>query len=315
MFVLLALIGVGLADPAAAAPTRTISGTVKCNKGHKVAGVYVNSVMGGSRWASWKATSSSRAKATFSAKIHTDQGGKTSIRVDVGCGTKSGGGWWSNNTTKWFDTRGNSSVEVECNEASGKRAKRCYVVPKHNMKAPFAPGQKWYVYQGYRAAGNSHSAGYGLDLTISSSSTSTFGKSVRAIASGRIAWADPLNQKTGTICVNTPDGRSYDLTHVRYSRQYLPGDRITAGRKLGIVEKARPGTGAYPRNNNVAHLHLTLWAKPGCYGQGSGNERTFSTGNKARLCGFRSLYSGGPVPSATWRGQWGGKRGTVAQGC
>lgn len=176
------------------------------------------------------------------------------------------------------------------------------IVPPHNYKSPFEPGQKWYVYQGYQSG--THKSGYALDLTTDSSTTSSAGKKVRAIAAGTVYY---WQAEYGNLCVNTPDGRSYTLTHIETGKR--AGNTLKAGEVVGTIAAAGKA-----RNNNVAHLHLSVWKAKNCYAAAGGpaNELPFDTGSKARLCGFNNFTRTGPTSG---NGIWSGTAGTVTGGC
>ncbi len=111
-----------IALPSSAATSRTVSGTVACQVGHHVTGVWVQSSNGGSGWASWTPRSGAAWLADYSYRITTNSS-STSVRLDVGCGgTRQN--WWSTNLTASTTVSGNKHLSALCKEAKG-RAKRC----------------------------------------------------------------------------------------------------------------------------------------------------------------------------------------------
>jgi surface antigen len=125
------------ATPAAAA-TGTISGTVVCNSGQPVVGVYVNSSKGGSGWASWQAQPGRSNVAKFSRGVTTTGG--TSIRLDVGCGGTPSK-WRGNNRTGTFTISGSDIRNVSCNDTTGTGT-RCSLPPRGSTRSTnwFSPG-------------------------------------------------------------------------------------------------------------------------------------------------------------------------------
>jgi hypothetical protein len=109
---------------AQAATSRTVKGTVACQYGQTVSGVWVSSSNGGSRWASITRRSGAPWLADYTASI-TTSASSTSIRLDIGCGTTSTGAWWSNNSTSAVTVSGSTTRSAVCKEASGSRQVRC----------------------------------------------------------------------------------------------------------------------------------------------------------------------------------------------
>ena len=163
-----------------------------------------------------------------------------------------------------------------------------------DIRSPFPVGERWYVYQGYNSG--THAGGYGLDLTLSTSTTSTSGRTVVAPASGTILY---YQSAYGNVCVNTQDGRSYTLTHINPS---VTSGSVTAGQTMGTVAPA-----GQKNNNNVAHLHFGYWQGPGCYGQSP--EIPLDSSHRARMCGAPDMTPSGP---STGNGTWSGTYITAA---
>ncbi|WGX98125.1 putative Ig domain-containing protein [Nocardioides sp. L-11A] len=163
-----------------------------------------------------------------------------------------------------------------------------------NMRAPFANGESWFVYQGYRSG--THASGYALDLTRSTSKTSTSGAGVIAPLSGTVSYWQVSH---GNLCVNISGGRSYTLTHINASKT---SGTITAGQKVGTVAAA----GAV-NNNGVAHLHFGIWSKPNCPWSQPQYELPFDSVNKTRICGAPDMKASGPSGTGGWsNGTWSG---------
>lgn len=110
--------------PASAATTRTIRGTVACENGNKVVGIWVQSSAGGSKWsdtltlrpgASWV--------ADYSVALATPTT-STDVELHIGCGGDQTT-WWSTNLPQSpFKVTGNGEISALCKEAQG-RGRRC----------------------------------------------------------------------------------------------------------------------------------------------------------------------------------------------
>lgn len=122
-FVLIAAGGILWLGSPASAVTRTVSGTVACEKGNKVVGIWVESTYGNSQWASWTPRSGASWIANYSAPI-TTTAASTGIRLHIGCGGTSSS-WASNNRTLYKWVSGNASLSARCREAGGTPATRC----------------------------------------------------------------------------------------------------------------------------------------------------------------------------------------------
>ncbi len=150
-----------------------------------------------------------------------------------------------------------------------------------NVSAPFTVGEQWYVFQGYSSGTHTGTSQFGLDLTAGPNTTSTAGRVVRAPMAGTVAyWDSPY----GNLCVNTPNGRSYTLTHIVPTKT---SGAVSATEILGRVAAA-----GQVRNNGVAHLHFEFWAGPGCYSRSA--PIPLDTAHGLRMCGAPDLPAAGP---------------------
>lgn len=157
-----------------------------------------------------------------------------------------------------------------------------------NILSPFTVGEQWYVFQGYSSGTHINTSQYGLDLTIGTSTTSTAGKTVRAPMAGTIYY---WQASYGNLCVNTPNGRSYTMTHINASRT---SGAVSAGEALGTVAAA-----GQAGNNNVAHLHFEFWSGPGCYDQST--PIPLDAAHGTRMCGAPDFTASGPnAGNGTW---------------
>jgi len=170
-----------------------------------------------------------------------------------------------------------------------------------SLVAPFDQGQTWYICQGYNQPNVTHHDGqsaksrYGLDLVAGSgcNTTASTGLNVRAPMAGTVSWSS----SSGSLCINTTDGRSITLTHISAS---VTSGSVSAGQVVGTV--AGPSASSPPYNGGVAHIHLQMWSSPGCWGTGNGGI-PFDDAHGARICGAPNLYSGGPWGG---NGEWSG---------
>lgn len=169
-----------------------------------------------------------------------------------------------------------------------------------NIRSPFEPGGAVYVFQGYDNAKVTHTgtSRFGLDLTSSTSTTSTSGRVVVAPQSGKVAY---WQAEYGNLCVNVANNRSYTLTHIK-SDITTPGATITSGQKVGTVAPANT-----TRNNGVAHLHFQYWAAPNCY---NSSTIPFSAANSLRICGAPDMTASGP--NSAGNGTWSGTKFTAS---
>ncbi len=126
--VLSLLVGViGLTDvPASALTARTVSGTVACENGNQVVGVWINSSAGDSKFATVTPRSQTPWIADYTASIAT-AASSTTIRLDIGCGIQipTISQWWSNNPTATKVISGSTSLSAFCKEAAGTATGRC----------------------------------------------------------------------------------------------------------------------------------------------------------------------------------------------
>ncbi|GAA1614488.1 CHAP domain-containing protein [Catellatospora bangladeshensis] len=104
--------GPGLAQPAHAA-TVTVSGTVSCEYGRAVVGVWVQANSGGSGFASWSAIPGRVNVASYSRAVSSG-----TVSLHIGCGG-TGGSWWGDNWTGGVNVGGNATLNARCYEAAG----------------------------------------------------------------------------------------------------------------------------------------------------------------------------------------------------
>ena len=148
MAVLLFLVAsVSLADVAAAnaAGSITVRGTVSCDGGKKVVGVWVNSSSGGSRFATWTAFPGRPDVATYSKALSTTL--PTKLRIDVGCGGTASQ-WGSNNksATITMSSGASRSINAWCGAGTcrfGNRENNTPAAPSNNPAA----GKCWCTWR------------------------------------------------------------------------------------------------------------------------------------------------------------------------
>ncbi len=171
-----------------------------------------------------------------------------------------------------------------------------------NILPPFNIGEQWWICQGYNnPAVTHHDNGpyatnprsmYGLDLTSAPGchSTASAGKTVRTPLAGTATYSSG----SGTLCINSPDGRSIALTHIDSS----VSGAVSAGQEVGTVAAA-----GYRSNGGIAHIHLQIWSGHGCWATGNGG-MPFDGTHNARICGAPDLTSNGPNGgNGTWSGE------------
>ena len=178
-----------------------------------------------------------------------------------------------------------------------------------NILPPFDIGQTWYVCQGYNNPNVTHHdngpygtnprSSYALDLTAGlGCGGSTSGMNVRTPLSGTVHY---WSYNSGSLCVNTNDGRSVVLTHINAS---VTAGSVSAGQLVGTVAVAND-----KNNGGIPHIHLQLWDSPGCWGTGNGGI-PFDTAHNSRICGAADFSSSGTGSNGAWSGE-----GIVGSSC
>jgi hypothetical protein len=158
---------------------------------------------------------------------------------------------------------------------------------------PFAPGQTWYVCQGYNG-GISHGSDPALDLTTYSQRGSTgcwggendaAGKQVVAPGGGQLAQ---VSNDFGGVCITLDGGGSVYLGHLEQRRG---NGRVNQGDPIGVVAAA-----GHVNNGGYAHMHFSARTGAGC----GGTKVPFTSANNMKIAGVGELtYSGG-------RNEWAG---------
>lgn len=152
---------------------------------------------------------------------------------------------------------------------------------------PFAPGQTWYVCQGYNGS-ISHGSDPALDLTSVAGSNGptgcrgdangAAGKAVYAPAGGYLI---NLNNGIGGACLNITGGGSLYLGHMRNIRA---NGNVNQGDQIGTVGAADANF-----NGGYAHLHLSARSGTGC----GGTKVPFTSAHNMKIRGVQELpYSG-----------------------
>ena len=160
------------------------------------------------------------------------------------------------------------------------------------ITSPFDIGSTWYICQGYNGP-VTHQGTYALDITSTPGcdTNAPSGQNVRAPLAGTVAW---YGAAYGSLCINTQDSRSIALYHVNSSLAY--GNTVTQGQVVGSI--GAPNTTG---NGGIPHLHLQMWANPGCSGP---SQIPFDLANRARICGAPDLTALGPdyYNNGNWSG-------------
>ena len=120
--------------------TRSVSGTVACQNGGTVNGIWVQSSAGGSRWASFTRRSSAAWLADYSASV-TTAASSTNVELQVGCGGTTSS-WGSNNKTTALTVTGSRGISARCNDSTGANGYRCRFWPSKTalIGMPFTGG-------------------------------------------------------------------------------------------------------------------------------------------------------------------------------
>lgn len=161
-----------------------------------------------------------------------------------------------------------------------------------SLQLPFAPGQTWYVCQGYDGR-ITHSGDPALDLTTTSQrgadgcyggANAAAGQPIHAPAAGSLVQ---LSGGLGGVCITFTGGGSMYFGHLTNRMASGP---VSAGQKIGTVASA--GSAG---NNGYAHLHLSARSGSGC----SGTKVPFS--GSFRFQCAPDMTNGTPVNQ--WAGQ------------
>ncbi len=164
-----------------------------------------------------------------------------------------------------------------------------------NLISPFAPGQRWYVCQGYNGA-ITHKGQPALDLTLNPNGIGPSGctgdsnysanRPVYAPVSGTLYQ---VSSAYGGVCINTPSGRSVYLGHMLNRRG---NGAVSAGTQIGTVAPA-----GMAGNNGYAHVHLQAHAGTGC---GASPKVAFDAAHGLRIRNSPDMTYNGTVNQ--WRG-------------
>jgi hypothetical protein len=121
----------GSASPASAATTYTVSGSVACENGGTVNGIWVQSSAGGSNWATY----TRRAGASWIADYKyswSASASASSVELHVGCGG-SLASWGSSNKYKLGSFSGAKKASFRCNDVNGTSGYRCLSWPVNTV--------------------------------------------------------------------------------------------------------------------------------------------------------------------------------------
>lgn len=211
---------------AAAASSITVQGTVRCQNGKAVTGVWVESSTGGSRWATWKAMGSA-ANATYKATVSVTST-PTTIRLHVGCGGTAQS-WWSTNLTPTIKITRSVVLNTFCREAAGK-AQRC-VWPTKGSTRSTNPGyagyctwgaaEKFRQYTGYYPAVSGDAAKWAASNGGFTVTSVPMAKSIVIFPAtstnsfGHVAWVD-------SVAVGTGGKVTLNITEMNYGPNFNP---------------------------------------------------------------------------------------------
>lgn len=145
-----------LASPASAGSSYAVKGTVRCNSGKAVRGIWIQSSAGGSVWANWFAFPGRPYEAYYSKTV-TLAGTATSstIALHIGCGSNANGSWWSNNHTPDAALKASRTLNAVCPATVAGTVTNCTWPPK-GQTVTYNQGDPgwctWGAYEKWRAA-------------------------------------------------------------------------------------------------------------------------------------------------------------------
>ncbi len=105
------------------AATHSMSGSVACENGGEVNGIWLQSSAGGSVWADYSRRSTAPWVANYSKSFSTSAS-STQVELHIGC-AGSTGTWGSSNKTTAITVSGPKEFSARCNDVKGKNGYRC----------------------------------------------------------------------------------------------------------------------------------------------------------------------------------------------
>jgi len=233
-----ATIAVGFWAAPASAATISVSGTVSCDGGNAVVGVWIQSSGGGSGFAAWTRLPNRVNVASYSKTLSTAL--PTNISLHVGCGGTSSS-WWGDNWTPNKAIGGSATLNARCSEGPGT-AVRCAWPATGASRSynGFAGGyctwgaaEKWKqntgAYPGWNGDAmywdtNARSAGWTVVSTPRARAVVVMEPGATTSSVGHVAWVNSYRISGSTIYLNITDMNRYSLgVWSTYERVYQPG--------------------------------------------------------------------------------------------
>jgi surface antigen len=220
--VLAVVLGVlAVMTPAVAATSVVVQGTVVCNSGREVSGVWIESTGGGSYWAAWTPYPKNKFAARFTHTVKFS-GTSTTVHASVGCGKgRKSGSWASSNATPKAKITKDYVLNAFCADpVSGNGS--CATAPMKSKNKPgpdnFHDGwctdgaqQMWLKATGYNPSWNGNAIAWATN----------------AKAQGYKVTDLPMVNSIWVREYGAPDGRGRDQGHVGWVTEVkLKDDKI-----------------------------------------------------------------------------------------
>jgi len=123
LFVVLAASVIGVASPAHASTTLTVSGAAVCNSGRAVEGVWVTSTGGGAGWAGWTPMPG-RPNVAWYSRTLTISTSSTAVSLHIGCGGSTSQ-WASSSYTPSYTRSSSLVLNMWCNDPTSGTGSSC----------------------------------------------------------------------------------------------------------------------------------------------------------------------------------------------
>jgi hypothetical protein len=254
----------------ASAATHSISGSVACENGGTVTGVWVQSSAGGSRWADYSRRSGAPWIANYSTSI-TVSASATNVELHIGCGGSTTT-WGSSNKTSATSVSGSRVFSARCNDVKGTNGYRCRRWSNATVLIgmPFPGGFDRF---GLAPATSHHTSGH-----VSTDLYATAGTAVKAYAHGHRGVSVTLKTAGAPVSTCGSSGESVKL-NVYWDGTYVGW--FLFGHLTAIPSTIRKGGVTVP-NGTVIGKTSTWPKRAGCW------EVTTESGVHTHYTGFNS---------------------------
>jgi hypothetical protein len=276
---------------ASATTTISLSGTVACENGGKVNGVWVQSSAGGSNWATYtrRTDASWIADYKFSWSISATA---STVELHVGCGGSTAT-WGSSNKYKLGSISGTKKASFRCNDVTGTNGYRCQSWPLNTVLVGMPFTGVFGAAAGQGSPANHETVGYDVAVDLyATSDVKVFVYAQRDIS----LTLDPEYFKTGT-CGYVNVGVKLDGKKVgqilyghldSYSAQVTTHKNLTLGSVIGKTKNWGYDASCYQVttssgvHTHVAFTSVNAWA---CMGPQSALGKSRSTGQWIGIVG------------------------------